>query len=163
AAPAPVKPAPVATAPVQPAPAPPPAPVKPAPAAPAPVKPAPTPAPAAKKPVPTGLAGPLRPFPPAPSPPPKMKLVVLSGAPVGQATLLRPQSDRVISVHQDEITACFRQELQQHPAPSGRVIIIFSVDATGATTEARIDTATLHSGALEACILQRVRAWRFPA
>jgi TonB family protein len=69
---------------------------------------------------------------------------------------------RVIQRHQSEIKFCFESELQRDPRLAGKVAVAWTIDPTGAVSEAAVSESTLGSPAAERCILDRVRRWRFP-
>jgi TonB family protein len=69
---------------------------------------------------------------------------------------------RVIRSHQHEIKYCYEVELQKNPSLSGKVTVMFTIDATGAVAENKISETTLHNLATERCMLARIQRWRFP-
>jgi TonB family protein len=69
---------------------------------------------------------------------------------------------RVIRSHQHEIKYCYEVELQKNPSLSGKVAVMFTIDATGAVSENKISDTSLHNGGTEQCMLARIQRWRFP-
>jgi len=69
---------------------------------------------------------------------------------------------RVIRSHQHEIKYCYEVELQKNPSLSGKVAVMFTIDATGAVSENKISDTSLHNGTTEQCMLARIQRWRFP-
>ncbi|MDF1562794.1 MAG: AgmX/PglI C-terminal domain-containing protein [Deltaproteobacteria bacterium] len=84
-----------------------------------------------------------------------------------EATLVRGGLDReviarVVRRHQSAIKYCYERSLQKDPELHGKVAVVWVIDGTGAVASAEIARSTLDDGEVEACILQRVRRWRFP-
>lgn len=69
---------------------------------------------------------------------------------------------RVIRLHFSEIKFCYEQALQQAPALNGKVLVQFVIDGTGAVSDAVVAEETIGAPNVEACILSRIRRWRFP-
>ena len=65
-------------------------------------------------------------------------------------------------VHQNEIKACYERALQKDPTLYGKVAVRWIIDPTGAVPRASLSASTLGNTETEACILRRVRRWRFP-
>jgi TonB family protein len=68
----------------------------------------------------------------------------------------------VIRRHQSEITFCYETELAKNPALSGKVAVSFTIDGAGAISEAQIAESGLSNENVEACMLSRIRRWKFP-
>jgi TonB family protein len=69
---------------------------------------------------------------------------------------------RVISRHAGQISYCYEGRLSADPNLSGKVTVSFTIDPTGAVSDADISQSTLGDAALEQCMLARVRTWKFP-
>ena len=70
---------------------------------------------------------------------------------------------RVIRRHQNEVRYCYEVELQKTPSLTGRLTVLFSIDPHGAVSEATVSESTLGNERVNACVLKRMRSWRFPA
>lgn len=68
----------------------------------------------------------------------------------------------VIRRHQSEIKFCYERELQQHGGLSGKVAVTWTIDATGSIADAQIAESGLDNANVEACMLERIRRWKFP-
>ncbi len=68
----------------------------------------------------------------------------------------------VIRRHQSEIKFCYERELQQHQSLAGKVAVTWTIDGTGGVQEAQVAESGLDNANVEACMLERIRRWRFP-
>jgi TonB family protein len=87
---------------------------------------------------------------------------VIPGKTVVEGALSKEVIAQVIARHQSEIRYCYEQELQKSPALAGKVSVMFVIDPSGAVAEANVAETSLGSPPAEACILARVRRWKFP-
>lgn len=69
---------------------------------------------------------------------------------------------RVISRHSNEIRYCYEVELTKDPNLAGRVGVTFTIDPTGAVSDASVNQSTIGSNNVEQCMLTRIRRWKFP-
>jgi len=69
---------------------------------------------------------------------------------------------KVIRAHANEIKYCYERELQHTPGLSGKVSVSFTIGPAGDVIEAGIAESTLANEAVEACMLSRVKRWKFP-
>jgi hypothetical protein len=69
----------------------------------------------------------------------------------------------VIRSHHGQIRYCYESELARHPSLAGRVAVRFFVGPDGAVGRADVQQSTLASATVGACLVSRVRTWRFPA
>lgn len=69
---------------------------------------------------------------------------------------------KVIRRHASEVKHCYEQTLQQKPDLAGKIAVLFVIDATGAVVQADVAESTIDDAAVEACVLSRVRRWKFP-
>lgn len=61
------------------------------------------------------------------------------------------------------LTYARAKEIEEHLAKlEGRVTLEFNIAASGAVVRARIRSSALGAPAVHACILKRLRKWRFP-
>jgi TonB family protein len=70
---------------------------------------------------------------------------------------------RVIRRHRDEVKWCYEQQLSKHPELAGRVEVRFTVGPRGAVLSSALATSSLGNATVEACIVEAVRRWEFPA
>lgn len=69
---------------------------------------------------------------------------------------------KVVKRHQNQIRFCYETELNKNPELAGKVTVAWTIDGTGNVSVAAIAESGLKSDAVERCIVDRVRAWRFP-
>ncbi|MFT5356872.1 MAG: TonB family protein [Polyangiales bacterium] len=70
---------------------------------------------------------------------------------------------RVVRRHQNETRYCYEQALQTRPDLAGRVEARFIIDPSGSVVTASLQSSTVSSSRVEACVLQVVRRMSFPA
>jgi pSer/pThr/pTyr-binding forkhead associated (FHA) protein len=69
---------------------------------------------------------------------------------------------KIIRRHQNEIKYCYESELNKNPSLAGKVAVAFTIDPTGAVSEAAVTETTLNNSTAENCMLSRIRRWKFP-
>ncbi len=69
---------------------------------------------------------------------------------------------KVIKRHQNEIKFCYEQELQKNPSLGGKVAVAWTIDPTGAVSDANVSESSIGNTNVESCISQRIRRWKFP-
>lgn len=69
---------------------------------------------------------------------------------------------RVIQKNLGQITYCYERQLSANPELYGKVLVKFTIGATGSVTTQKIGLTTLKSAMVEGCILRRVTGWKFP-
>jgi hypothetical protein len=69
---------------------------------------------------------------------------------------------RIIRRHINEIKYCYSKELQSNPNLNGRVVIQFTIAATGQVVASVVQESSLSNGPVESCIANAVRRWLFP-
>lgn len=69
---------------------------------------------------------------------------------------------KIIRQHQNEIKYCYESELNKDPSLAGKVAVAFTIDPTGAVSEASVTESTLGNSTAEKCMLSRIRRWKFP-
>lgn len=68
----------------------------------------------------------------------------------------------VIRRHQSEIKFCYERELQQNAKLAGKIAVTWTIDATGSIADAVVAESGIDNANVEACMLERIRRWRFP-
>lgn len=104
---------------------------------------------------PGGDGLPLRPLAHGSSVPPSTPFPVQGG-------LERGEILRVVRRHQSEMKYCYESQLHQEPDLAGKVAVLFVIGPSGEVVEAAVAESSLSSGPVEACMLDRIRRWRFP-
>lgn len=74
----------------------------------------------------------------------------------------RDEVMRVVKRHQNEIRFCYESALPQRPELSGKVTARWVISESGDVAMAEVAESSLNDAGAEACILQRVKRWRFP-
>ena len=69
---------------------------------------------------------------------------------------------KVVRRHQSEIKFCYESALATHPQLGGKITVAWTIDPSGAVSEANVAESGIDNANVEACVLQRVRRWRFP-
>lgn len=69
---------------------------------------------------------------------------------------------KIIRQHQNEIKYCYESELNKNPSLAGKVAVAFTIDPTGAVSDASVTETTLGNSTAESCMLSRIRRWKFP-
>src|SRR5512142_765771 len=94
---------------------------------------------------------------------------VLSAAPADVQVILEVDcpSDAVkdvITVHGDELRACYERRLDQPPAVSGTAVLERTVGAAGTITPPMPNPirAKLDDPGVRDCVVERIRTWVFP-
>lgn len=80
----------------------------------------------------------------------------------GQAA---PDADDVESLVRPKISdlnACYKDEQQQNPKAFGKVLMSFTIQKDGRTSDVRLLASTLKSPNMEGCLVGKIEAWQFP-
>jgi TonB family protein len=70
---------------------------------------------------------------------------------------------RVVRRHLNEVKFCYERELPRNPDLHGRVTTQFTISESGVVLAAVVQQSTLNHPGVEACIVDAVRRWEFPA
>jgi hypothetical protein len=100
----------------------------------------------------------------------KMSMVGGSGGyflPLQEEALVEGGLDRdqiaaVIQKHLGEIIYCYEKGLQVTPSLSGRVGVRFNINGAGVVNTAQVENSSLDDAKVEGCVLNKLRAWKFP-
>jgi hypothetical protein len=84
------------------------------------------------------------------------------GTPIVMGSLSMEIIRQVIASHRDQIKYCYSQELNRNPNLAGKVAVKFTISPKGYVTQASVAQTTLNNAAVENCITQKVRTWKFP-
>jgi len=69
---------------------------------------------------------------------------------------------RVIRRHIDEVKQCYEKELTANPTLAGRIMVEFTIAATGQVTGSVVQHSTMDNSRVENCLVQAVGRWQFP-
>jgi len=84
------------------------------------------------------------------------------GRPIIMGSLSMEIIRRVIRSHRDQIKYCYSKELTRAPNLRGKVAVKFTISPKGYVTQATVSQTTLRNAAVERCITQKIRTWKFP-
>jgi len=68
---------------------------------------------------------------------------------------------RVVQGHRGGVRGCYNRSLLRNPDQEGEIGVRFVIDASGRVVSAEILSRTFHDPEMEACVLERMRAWIF--
>jgi len=69
---------------------------------------------------------------------------------------------RIIRRHLNEVKYCYEQELAKKPALGGRIMVQFTIAASGQVIASTLQNSTVGDSRVENCTVQAVRRWEFP-
>jgi TonB family protein len=69
---------------------------------------------------------------------------------------------RIIRRHINEVKFCYEKELTRQPNLQGRVMVQFTIGATGQVISSVVQSSTMGNAVVEQCIAGAVRRWEFP-
>ncbi len=69
---------------------------------------------------------------------------------------------KVVHDHRAQIRTCYETQLTAKPSLSGKIISAWTIDQSGAVTEAHTQESTMHDHAVESCVASKIKTWRFP-
>ncbi len=88
---------------------------------------------------------------------------VRMGQPQVRGSLDKEIIRRVIRRHQNEVRSCYAQGLERSPGLAGRVMVQFTIAASGQVLASVLQSSTLGNVSVESCIVNAVRRWQFPS
>lgn len=87
---------------------------------------------------------------------------IVPGRPVVQGSLDKEIIRRVVRQHRREIKYCYESELQKNKELQGRVVVRFTISATGSVVAATVKESNLKNPSVENCMTGKIRRWVFP-
>jgi len=69
---------------------------------------------------------------------------------------------RVVHDHRAQIRTCYETQLTVKPSLAGKLVSAWTIDQSGVVTEAHTQESTLRDHAVENCVAQKIKTWRFP-
>jgi len=70
---------------------------------------------------------------------------------------------RTVRRHLNEVRYCYESGLTTHPSLVGRIVTQFTIAPTGRVLAAVIQSSSLKAPTVEACVINAVKRWEFPA
>ncbi|HEX8697338.1 MAG TPA: AgmX/PglI C-terminal domain-containing protein [Myxococcaceae bacterium] len=80
-----------------------------------------------------------------------------------QGSIDREAVAKVINSHLQEVHACYERALLKDPGLAGKVVLEWTIGASGKVAAAKTKSSTLNNASVEACILNSLKSWAFPA
>ncbi len=77
--------------------------------------------------------------------------------------LSREQIARVVRLHLNEVNYCYSREIQRDPKLFGKIALRWNIDSSGAVTAVSSNENSTGSKALEQCVSEKVKFWKFPS
>ncbi|PIT98845.1 MAG: hypothetical protein COT74_14260 [Bdellovibrionales bacterium CG10_big_fil_rev_8_21_14_0_10_45_34] len=74
----------------------------------------------------------------------------------------RDQINAVVQRNLGQVIYCYEQGLQSAPSMNGRVSVYFEISPNGRVSLAKLHSSSVDSSKVEGCIVNKLRAWRFP-
>jgi biopolymer transport protein ExbD len=69
---------------------------------------------------------------------------------------------RTVQEHLGDVRDCYERYRDFEPGPSGRLVVKFTIDETGAVVASQLDDSTVGAPPIESCVVKAVRRWTFP-
>jgi TonB family protein len=69
---------------------------------------------------------------------------------------------RIIRRHINEVKYCYEQELTKKPDLGGRIMVQFTIAASGQVIASVLQNSTMGNARVENCTVQAVKRWEFP-
>ncbi len=79
--------------------------------------------------------------------------------------LSREEVDRVVKSRKGTIQACYQKAVNRTKGLSGKLVVNFTIDASGKVTSARVDggKSSLRDPTVESCVKRQIQGMKFPA
>ena len=68
----------------------------------------------------------------------------------------------VIRSHVDDVQRCYQSELAETPDLFGKIMVRFTITASGKVSESAVESSTMRNALVETCTVAAVRRWGFP-
>ncbi|MEW5740898.1 MAG: AgmX/PglI C-terminal domain-containing protein [Myxococcota bacterium] len=79
-----------------------------------------------------------------------------------QGTIDKEAVAKVINSHLHEVSSCYERALLKTPGLAGKIVLEWQITTSGSVGFAKTKSSTMQSPAVEGCILQSLKTWRFP-
>jgi TonB family protein len=77
--------------------------------------------------------------------------------------LTHAQILKVVKSRRRAIQACYERQLQRVQGLSGKIVVRWKINASGAVTTAKVASTSMRNGGVEDCIVRQVRGMKFPS
>ncbi len=79
-----------------------------------------------------------------------------------QGTIDKEAVAKVINSHLHEVSSCYERALLKTPGLAGKIVLEWQITTSGSVGFAKTKSSSMQSAAVESCILQTLKTWRFP-
>ncbi|MCC6334553.1 MAG: AgmX/PglI C-terminal domain-containing protein [Myxococcales bacterium] len=79
-----------------------------------------------------------------------------------QGTIDKEAVAKVINSHLHEVSSCYERALLKTPGLAGKIVLEWQITTSGSVGFAKTKSSSMQSPAVESCILQSLKTWRFP-
>jgi len=86
----------------------------------------------------------------------------MPGIVVSRGSLDKEIVRRIIRRHVNEVRFCYEQQLMKNPNLGGRIMVQFTIAATGQVISSIVQSSTMRNLRVESCTAEAVRRWEFP-
>ncbi len=86
----------------------------------------------------------------------------IGGTPIILGPVVKSHIDAVIKRNQRRIAYCYQRERTKNPTLGGKIVVKFVIDKTGAVSKAGIKKSSMGSKAVEDCVSNVFRTFKFP-
>jgi hypothetical protein len=79
-----------------------------------------------------------------------------------QGTIDKEAVAKAINAHLSEVSSCYERALLKEPGLAGKIVLEWQITTSGGVGFAKTKSSTMRSAAVEGCILNSLKTWRFP-
>lgn len=79
-----------------------------------------------------------------------------------QGTIDKEAVAKAINAHLHEVSSCYERALLKEPGLAGKIVLEWQITTSGGVGFAKTKSSTMRSSAVEGCILNSLKTWRFP-
>ncbi len=79
-----------------------------------------------------------------------------------QGTVDKEAVAKAINAHLHEVSSCYERALLKEPGLAGKIVLEWQITTSGSVGFAKTKSSTMRSSAVEGCILNSLKTWRFP-
>lgn len=69
---------------------------------------------------------------------------------------------KVVNSHLQEVRACYERALLKEPGLAGKIVLEWGISTAGIVTSAKTKSSSMKNVAVEGCIMQSLKTWKFP-
>ena len=79
-----------------------------------------------------------------------------------QGTIDKEAVAKVINAHLHEVSSCYERALLRTPGLTGKIVLEWQITVSGSVGYAKTKSSSMQSPAVESCIIQSLKSWKFP-